>query len=128
MSRLTTDQARALAARVVALTQADSAEAIVVSAEDSLTRFAENRIHQNVTEADTRVSVRAVLGDRQGVASTNRVDEKSLATCCATAVAAASAAPPDPEFPGLPSPLPVQTPARAAAAAAEFDPDRRAGV
>jgi predicted Zn-dependent protease len=128
MSRLDADQARELAARVVALTQADSAEAIVVSAEDSLTRFAENRIHQNVTEADTRVSVRAVLGDRQGVASTNRLDDGSLAACCATAVAAAAAAPPDPEFPGLPAPVPVQTPGRAAAAAAGFGPDQRAEV
>jgi predicted Zn-dependent protease len=126
MSRLDAHTARELAARVVALTQADAAEAIVVSAEDSLTRFAENRIHQNVTEGDTRVSVRAVLGDRQGVASTNRLDNESLAACCATAVAAAAAAPPDPDFPGLPAPVPVSTPDRAAAAAANFNPDRRA--
>ncbi|MBW6468045.1 MAG: TldD/PmbA family protein [Anaerosomatales bacterium] len=128
MSRLTADQARQLAARVVALTQADAAEVVVVSADDSLTRFAENRIHQNVTETDTRISVRAVLGDRQGVASTNRLDEASLAGCCAAAVAAASAAPADPAFPGLPSPVPVQTPVRAAEAAAGFGPEQRAEV
>ncbi|MBE0416202.1 MAG: TldD/PmbA family protein [Coriobacteriia bacterium] len=126
MSRLTTAQARELAARVVALTEADAAEALVTSHEDSLTRFAENRIHQNVTEADARVSVRAVLGDRQGVASTNRLDDESLSACCAAAVTAASAAPADPNFPGLPAPEPVDTPARAAAAAGEFGPDRRA--
>jgi predicted Zn-dependent protease len=126
MNWLSTDQARELAARVVALTSADAAEVIVTSGEDSLTRFAENRIHQNVTETDTRVSVRAVLGDRQGVASTNRLDDDSLASCCAAAAAAASAAPADPDFPGLPAPAPVETPERAAAGARQFGPEQRA--
>lgn len=126
MSRLSTDLARDLAARAVALTAADSAEAIVTSAEESLTRFAANRIHQNVTETDTRVSVRAVIGKQQGVASTNRLDDKSLAACCSAAVRAASAAPPDPDFPGLPAPVAVDIPKRASEAAREFNPARRA--
>ncbi len=128
MSRLGTDQARELAARAVALTDSDAAEAVVTSGEDALTRFADNRIHQNVTEIDTRVSVRAVLGDRQGVASTNRLDDDSLAACCRAAVAAASSAPADPAFPGLPAPVAVETPLRAATGAGEFGPDRRAGA
>lgn len=126
MSRLSTDLARDLAARAVALTAADGAEAIVTSAEESLTRFAANRIHQNVTETDTRVSVRAVIGKQQGVASTNRLDDTSLAACCSAAVRAASAAPPDPDFPGLPAPVAVDIPKRASEAAREFNPARRA--
>lgn len=126
MSRLSTGDARELAARVVAMTHADAAEVLVASHDDSLTRFAENRIHQNVTEIDTRISVRAVLGDRQGVASTNRLDDESLRACCAAAAAAAAAAPADPEFPGLPAPAPVETPLRAADAALGFGPEQRA--
>jgi len=126
MSRLDADRARELAARAVALTRSDAAEAVVTSGEDALTRFAHNRIHQNVTETDTRVSVRAVVGDRQGVASTNRLDDDSLAACCQAAVTAASSAPADPDFPGLPAPVPVETPQRAAGDAAGFGPDRRA--
>jgi len=126
MSRLTEQEARDLAAHVVAITQADQAEVVVFSHESSLTRFAANRIHQNVVEADTGVSVRAVLGTRAGVASTNRLDGEALAQCCAVAVAAASSAPEDPEFPGLPSPRPVETPERASAAVERFTPERRA--
>lgn len=126
MSWLTAEQARELAARIVSLTEADAAEAIVTSGEESLTRFAENRIHQNVTETDTRISVRAVIDSRQGVASTNRLDAASLAACCAAAVTAADAAPADPDFPGLPTPLPVETPDRAAPGARSFGPEKRA--
>ncbi|HET6498705.1 MAG TPA: TldD/PmbA family protein, partial [Coriobacteriia bacterium] len=126
MNRLSADDARELAARVVSMTAADAAEVIVASGEEALTRFAGNRIHQNVTGTDTRVSVRAVLGDRQGVVSTNRLDERSLAACCSAAVAAAALAPADPEFPGLPAPAAVESPSRASTAAREFGPGRRA--
>ena len=45
----------------------------------ALTRFADNRIHQNVSESDTaRLSIRAVKGTRTGVAATNRTDDDSL--------------------------------------------------
>lgn len=126
MSHLQSTQARDLAKRAVELTNADQAEAIVTSGEESLTRFADNRIHQNVTETDTRVSVRAVIGQQQGVASTNRLDDSSLAACCAAAVQAAAAAPADPDFPGLPAPAPVETPERATAAGRDFGPIARA--
>ncbi len=126
MSKLTEDQARELAAHVVALTQADQAEAVVFSHDSSLTRFAANRIHQNVAETDTRVSVRAVTGTRTGVASTNILDGETLSECCAAAVAAASSAPKDPKFSGLPSPEPVETPRRASETAESFTPERRA--
>ncbi|MDY0087700.1 MAG: TldD/PmbA family protein [Coriobacteriia bacterium] len=126
MSRLSSKHARELAARAVALTKADGAEAIVTSGEESLTRFADNRIHQNVTETDTRVSVRAVIGRQQGVASTNRLDDDSLAACCAAAAQAASAAPADPDFPGLPAPAPIKTPERATETARHYGPKQRA--
>ena len=126
MSRLTTGQARELAVRAVSLTDADQAEALVLSHDESLTRFAENRIHQNVTETDTRVSVRAVIGTKQGVASTNRIDDDSLARCCTAAVAAASAGQEDPDFPGLPVPAPVDAPLRGAPDAEAFGPAERA--
>ena len=121
------EEARALARRAVELTEADEAEAVVISEASALTRFANNRIHQNVAEEDTHVSVRAVLGRRVGVASTNRADEDSLRACCAAAVAAASASPEDPAFPGLPEPEPVPLlDDRASEATRAFDADSRA--
>jgi len=123
---MTPGQARELARKVVALTTADEAEALVSTESSALTRFANNRINQNVFEDNAIVSVRAVLGTRIGVASTNRLDDESLRECCEAAVAAARVAPEDPAFPGLPKPEPVATPSRAAAAAADFDAEARA--
>ncbi len=130
MSRLDAAHAAELARRAVELTSADQAEAIVASHDSALTRFARNRIHQNVTETDTTVTVRAVLGTRSGTASTNRVDEAGLAACCAAATAAAEAAPPDDGFPGLPGPAAhgagAHAPGRDDPAVAAFGPEERA--
>ena len=123
---LSAEQARELARRAVELTPADDAEAIVASEDAALTRFADNRIHQNVAERDTSISIRAVVGQRIGVASTNRLDDASLAACCERAVAAARIAPEDPDFPGLPAAARVETPDRAHPSVRAFDADARA--
>jgi len=123
---LSAQQARELARRAVALTTADAAEVLVSSEDTALTRFADNRIHQNTASLDTGVTVRAIVGTRTGVASTNRLDDESLAACCAGAAAAARVAPEDPEFPGLPAPRAVLTPDRVHASVRAFDPEARA--
>lgn len=124
--RLSENQARALAARVVEMTKANEAEVLVTSNDAALTRFAGNRIHQNVAEEDTTVSVRAVLGKRTGVASTNRLDDDALRVCCAAAVAAARVAPADDGFPGLPAPAPIERMERVCESTRAFDADARA--
>lgn len=126
--RLSEDQARELAARAVALTPADEAEAVVMANDAALTRFANNRIHQNVAEENTSVSVRAVLGKRTGVASTNRLDDEGLRACCESAVAAARIAPEDAGFPGLPGPEPIERVERVCESTRAFDAEARAGA
>jgi predicted Zn-dependent protease len=123
---LTPAEARELARRVVALTPADQAEALVAAESSALTRFANNRITQNVAEEDAIVNVRAVLGKRVGVASTNRLDDASLRGAAEAAVAAAKISPEDPNFPGLPAPVPAETPDRARASTRAFDAEARA--
>lgn len=115
-----------LAERAVRATPADAAEAIVSSSDSALTRFAGNRIHQNVAESDTQLSIRAVLGQRTGVASTNRLDEDGIAACAAAAVEAALRTPEDEGFPGLPNDAPYEPLRRDHQAALAFDADRRA--
>lgn len=115
-----------LARRAVSLTHADEAEALVSVSDGALTRFAGNRIHQNVAQSDSQVSVRAVLGRRVGVASTNRLDDDSLRACCDAAVAAARVTPEDPAFPGLPATGPQSHSDRRSASTAGFGPEDRA--
>jgi len=123
---MTPQQARELARRVVELTPADQAECLVAAETSALTRFANNRINQNVAEEDALISVRAVVGRRVGVASTNRLDDASLRAAAQAAVAAARISPEDPDFPGLPRPVPVATPERAFASTRSFDAEARA--
>ena len=117
---------RTLADRAAYATPADAAEVVVTASTSALTRFANNRIHQNVTETDTQVSIRAVLGTRTGVASTNLTDDAAIARCAEAAVEAARHAPEDPDFGGLPGPEPVAAPVRSSGGVASFDAGRRA--
>ena len=125
---LTRIEASELARRAVALTAADEAEALVAAETSALTRFANNRINQNVAESNALVSVRAVLGKQVGVASTNRLDDVSLKACCEAAVAAARIAPEDSYFPGLPEPQAIEPCDRSVQATREFDASARAGA
>lgn len=125
------DNTFALELAQAALTAAGAAgseqsEAIVVASSSSLTRFAGNRIHQNVASDDTALQVRAVFGTRVGVASTNRVDADGVTAVCNAAADAARHAPEDPGFPGLPAPRPVTGADRVSAATLAFDAERRA--
>lgn len=124
-----TAQARALAAEAVssALSAgAAEAEVLVAASESALTRLAGNRIHQNVSSEDVEVQVRAVIGTKVGVASTNRCHAAGVEACCAAAVEAARHAPADPAFPGLPAPRPVVSLDRVSPATLAFDAEARA--
>jgi len=50
---------------------ADAVEVLFVHEWGGLTRFASSSIHQSTSREDTDLSVRVVIGDRVGVASTN---------------------------------------------------------
>ncbi|NTU71003.1 MAG: TldD/PmbA family protein [Coriobacteriia bacterium] len=123
---LSSKEVRELARRVMKMSAADATEVLVTSQSDALTRFANNRVHQNVAEENTQVSIRAVAGKRQGVAGTNRLDDESLRAACDAALRAARVAPDDPDFPGLPGADIVRMIDRSAEATRAFDADARA--
>lgn len=66
------------AVRLAQAAGATEAEALVVSGESSLTRFANSEIHQNVASAELSVNLRFVRGRRVGVASTGRADTEGV--------------------------------------------------
>jgi PmbA protein len=98
---------RALLEKVLGFSKATQTEALFFGTERSLTRFANNYIHQNVAETNTAVSVRAVLGNKIGVASTNKIDDEALRDVVSRALAIASVQPENPEFKSLPGPEPI---------------------
>jgi predicted Zn-dependent protease len=117
----------ALAARALDFSTADQTEVIVWSGNDELTRFTHNVVHQNVAVADVSVRVRAILGKRTGVATTNVLDDAALRDAVSRAVEIAKLAPEDPELPPLSAGGPTEAPESAyVAQTAAASPQTRA--
>jgi PmbA protein len=112
--------------RILAYSQADQTEVVIITQDSQLTRFANSAIHQNVAERNTRVNVRAVVGKRIGVASTNDLSTEAMQRVTETAVAIARLQPENPDFISLPGPVAI-TPAHAFdEGTATFTPEARA--
>jgi len=86
---------------------ADQTELVWLGEDFSLTRFAENVIHQNISRSDHTIMARVALGKRIGVAVTNRIDEESIKEVVKTATRIASYQREDPDFVSLPSSPPA---------------------
>lgn len=71
-------QARAIFDRVRKFASADQLEVLFASTNSSLTRFANNTIHQNVAEINEVASVRVAFDGKTARATTNRFDDESL--------------------------------------------------
>ena len=83
--------------------KADETELILSSQELALSRITHNVIHENLVERDRSLNIRAVVGNRVGVASTNELDRAGIRTAVARAMEIARVSPVDADFPGLPS-------------------------
>jgi predicted Zn-dependent protease len=120
------ERLKSIADRLVEVAAADEVEVVVHTNESALTRFASSAIHQNVFEAGSEIRVRAVLGSRIGVATTNLTDERSLRETAERAVESARHAPENADFRGLPVPRPMGRAEAYSAATASYSPERRA--
>jgi len=87
---------------------ADGIEAVVISFDGGLTRFANNTIHQNVATENAEISFRVDKGGRIGVAGTNDLTADGLRSCLDGALQIADLLPPTPDWPGLPDPQAVE--------------------
>jgi predicted Zn-dependent protease len=102
------DKLSRIAQQVLGLSHADQMEVLIASSDEHLTRFAANTIHQNVSERDVTVRVRAVFGKKMGVASSNDLSDVALRKLVETAEMVARFQKDNPDFRSLPEPLPVQ--------------------
>ena len=94
----------ALLDRALAHSTAEATEALYLEQDAALTRFATNRIHQNVREHDATLQVRVVDRERIGVAGTNRLDEGGIRDVVTRAMAIAERSQPNPRAAILPEP------------------------
>lgn len=112
--------------RVLHLSPADQTEVIVFGQQHALTRFANSMVHQNVSQQDAGVRIRAVVGKRMGVATTNDLSQGALERAVARAVAAARLSPEHPHFVSLPGPRELASVEAWVPATAEQSPEERA--
>lgn len=96
-----------IADKVLTISKAEQTEVLLSVSENSLTRFANNQIHQNVSWDSIGISVRIVDHQKVGVASTNDFSEASLKKLVKKASENASFQRPDPDFVSLPKPTKI---------------------
>jgi PmbA protein len=95
---LTREQAGDIFDRIRKLSSADEVEVLFSGGKSALTRFANNTIHQNVSEENHVVSVRTVFGQRTARATTNRLDDESLLQVVKSSESLAKVQHPDPDL------------------------------
>ena len=123
---LTADEARGVLQECLGMAEADQAEAILEAQESSLTRFANNEIHQNVTARDHALTLRVIVGRRAGLASTHRLDSSALSQLADRALAIARLSPEDPDLPETAPPAEAPALDAFAPATAASTPESRA--
>ncbi|OGK50998.1 hypothetical protein A2966_02720 [Candidatus Roizmanbacteria bacterium RIFCSPLOWO2_01_FULL_41_22] len=97
-----------IAQKVLTFSEANQTEVVMVVSQNGLTRFANSQIHQNVAWNDLGISVRAVIGKKIGVASTNSFEDKALKVLVQRAINLAKLQKDDPYFESLPKPQAYQ--------------------
>jgi PmbA protein len=125
---LSRQQAEQIFDQVLKYSTAEETEVMVSSSTFALTRFANNTIHQNVSEESTVLSVRVVTDGRMARASTNKFDEGSIRQICEGVLALARLQPPDPELLPMPGPQTYRAVNRFFPETAELTPATRAAT
>ncbi len=83
---------------------ADQTEVVLLTDSTDVTRYANSEIHQNVSQANTRLSVRVAVGRAVARVFTNSLDPELLRRTIDEAVRLARMQAPNPRFQSLPAP------------------------
>ena len=98
MTILTQEQTKRICDRVLSLTKADECIVSIGGKRAGNIRFARNAVSTAGLTDDTSITVRVAFGKRQGTASINEFDDKSLERVVRRAEELARLAPENPEF------------------------------
>jgi len=100
-----------MAQEALATSGADQTVVRLIASDSALTRFANSEIHQNTFEREAQVMVNARLGQREGIATTNKLTAAALKETVDQATAIAKISEPNPDlvdFPDGPHKYPLQ--------------------
>jgi predicted Zn-dependent protease len=120
------DKALEILRKAIEHSDAGMTQATLGIGQSSLTRFANSIIHQNVSETNAGLAVKAVIGTRIGYASTNRLDDDSIKVVVEKAVSFARHSQENPDFVSLPVPKPIERVETYDERTAAYSPEDRA--
>jgi len=93
--------------KLVQESPADQTEAILLTEDSSLTRFAGSAVHQHVAERNQTIVLRVVLEKKIAVVTTNIFQPSSVRRSLQKAISLAQVQQPNDEFISLPGPKPI---------------------
>src|SRR4030042_4529799 len=89
---------------VVQESHADQTEALLLTEDSSLTRFAKSSVHQHVAEKNRTLILRVVKDKRIAVLTTNQLNQSSLRDLLRNAISITEVQHPNEDFVSLPTP------------------------
>lgn len=127
MTILSSEEAKQLLEKVIGLSKAETCEVNLSGGRNGNIRYARNSVSTSGTVDDMTLVVQSSFGKRQGTATINELDEKSLEKVVRRAEALAKLAPENPEFMPPLGPQGKYVPSKAHfASTAAIDPAYRA--
>ena len=98
------ESCEAVLKKALSLSKANETDVYLSVQDLSLTRYASNSIHQNVSHSNALLNIRVVVGKRQGRATTNDLSDDGIRMMVEQARQSALLTPEDSDFNGLPTP------------------------
>lgn len=123
---LGSEKLKQLADAALGHSKAEQTEVLLHGTDSSLSRFANNTIHQNVFESNVTLRVRVLLGKRTGVAESNDISPEGVKRAVDMARAIAQSQPEAPDNPPLPPFVPAPRVDAYVARTADYTPEARA--
>ncbi|MGQ9507465.1 MAG: PmbA/TldA family metallopeptidase, partial [Candidatus Bathycorpusculaceae bacterium] len=104
---MVTERLREIAEKTVKYSlkqKVDQAQASAFMMDNSLTRFANSQVHQNVARKSGGVTIKVILNKKISTIQVNSLEEDEIRKAVVQAVKIAKASPPNKEFKSLPEP------------------------
>jgi PmbA protein len=114
--------------KVIQESPADQTEAILLTEDSSLTRFAGSAIHQHVAEKNQTIILRVVLGKRIAVITSNIAQPSSVKKSLQRAISLAKVQQPNDEFISLPGPRPIPEIETFSKSIGHLTPNQKVGI
>ncbi len=128
MKQLNQDEAKRICDRVMSFSKADECSVVLGGGRTGNIRYAQNTVSTAGLTENRTLTVSVAFGKRQGTASINEFDDKSLERAVRRAEDVARLAPENPEFMPAPGKQAFKATPTFSASTAAIDPDFRAEV